>query len=623
MTQFDINYFLNAEPNILENKNLRRAQITSYVELCRHFLIKKSNEHAVVILPTGTGKTGVMAIAPFGISKGRILIITPQLVIKDHVVDSLDSSSPNNFWLRHNIFNEYGDLPQIVEYDNDIQDEELYNSNIVIMNIHKISSRFRNSLLKKVKPDFFDMIIIDEAHHSPAETWQNALTYFSKSKVIKLTGTPFRTDRKPIKGDMIVNYRLGDAMRENIVKTLKKFTLINEKVLLTIDNDETKTYTIKELEVLQIKDNNYISRSVALSKECNQQLVNASIEQLNERLNNSSAPHKIIAVCCSIEHANKVKLLYEQAGKRVSIVHSKMKKKERKEELRKIESHQTDVVIHVAMLGEGYDHPYLSVAAIFRPFRSLAPYAQFIGRVLRRIPESEVESPLDNIGAVIAHKELGLEKLWAEYQEEMDYSDIIKSVVEKEEKKLEKTLRNPKNTEIGEVHIDGDLDISEEYYEYTLAAKEFEKYEEELKLKVNQLKAIFPNRSESELRKLAKIESPPKDLNPLLKNPKKYRAILREDLDKLVRFEIPANLITKFSLARNGTELYKLPVKNNYKWIFKNNPDNVAIIAKYLNAYLNNKYGDRKKWILKDYENAKKELPTIVEHLEKMIKSII
>ena len=31
------------------------------------------------------------------------------------------------------------------------------------------------------------------------------------------------------------------------------------------------------------------------------------------------------------------------------------------------------------MLGEGFDHPQLSVAAIFRPFRSLAPYLQFVG----------------------------------------------------------------------------------------------------------------------------------------------------------------------------------------------------------------------------------------------------
>lgn len=73
------------------------------------------------------------------------------------------------------------------------------------------------------------------------------------------------------------------------------------------------------------------------------------------------------------------------------------------------------------MLGEGYDHPYLSVAAIFRPYRSLAPYSQFIGRILRRIPDQVTANPIDNIGTVVAHRDLGLDPLWKEYMQEKDF----------------------------------------------------------------------------------------------------------------------------------------------------------------------------------------------------------
>lgn len=625
MIEFDENYFLNAEPKILDNDSLRQAQMEAYVEICKHFLIENSQQHAVVVLPTGAGKTGVIATAPFGISNGRVLIITPQLVIKDHVLDSLDSSLPGNFWLKYGIFDEFNDLPQIVEYDNDIQDEELINSNIVILNIHKLSNKYKKSLLTKVEPYFFDMIIIDEAHHSPADTWQQALDYFETAKVIKVTGTPFRTDRKPIEGKLIVNYRLGKAMNEGIVKTLKNFRLIPEKIFLTIDDNEDKKYTISELEALQIKDRNYISRSVALSRECNEQIVQASLDELEKRLSESNVPHKIIAVCCSIKHAEKVKELYIESGKRVVIVHSDLDKKERKEELRKIESHQTDVVIHVAMLGEGYDHPYLSVAAIFRPFRSLAPYSQFIGRILRRIPDSEAESQLDNIGVVIAHKELDLDDLWNEYQEEQKYNEILESVKrsEKIEKKLDKDLKRERNTDVAEVSVEGELLTDEEYYEYTKAAEKYEQYQRELQQKIKQLKEVFPERSEKDLLKLAKKEAKPSNISPLLKNPKKYRSILRNEFDQAVKIEIPATLLSEFSLNKEGEQLLKLRVKPSLRWVFNNNPDNAAIIAKYLNGYFNERYGQRNNWTIKDYENATSDLFAIVNHLRKMIKSII
>lgn len=183
------------------------------------------------------------------------------------------------------MFNSFTQLPIVNEYDKDINEEELKNSNVIILNIHKLSTRFRNSLLKRVQSDFFDMIIIDEAHHSPAETWQNALNYFKNAKVIKVTGTPFRTDRKPIEGKIITEYRLGRAMQQGIVKSLENFRLLPEKLYLTVDNNHDVKYTINQLREQGIKDENFIARSVALSKECNYQIIDESIKALASKKN--------------------------------------------------------------------------------------------------------------------------------------------------------------------------------------------------------------------------------------------------------------------------------------------------------------------------------------------------
>lgn len=625
MTTIDLNYFLTSDPAILDNDDgLRKIQIDSYIEICNHFLVNNSNEDAIAVLPTGSGKTGVMAIAPFGISKGRVLIITPQLVIKDHVVDSLDPSHPENFWLRHKIFEHFSDLPIVVEYDKETHQSELDESNIVILNIHKLSTRSRNSLLKRVNQNYFDMIIIDEAHHSPAQTWKNALDYFHNAKVLKLTGTPFRHDRKPIEGKEVINYRLGQAMTDRIVKTLQNFTILPETIYLTIDNDNSKSYTIQELEEKNIKDRNYIERSVAYSQACNQQIIDSSINELNKRKESSNVPHKIIAVCCSIQHAEDVKVQYENSGISAVVVHSNLSKKQKQEALRKVESHQIDSLIHVAMLGEGYDHPYLSVAAIFRPFKSLAPYSQFIGRILRRIPENEANSKIDNIGSVIAHNELGLMPLWKEYMKEQDLHNLIKHVknTERQQRNVDKLLKQTKNLDIGNVITNEDITIESEYYEYTIAAKEYEDYENDLKEKSRLLKEIFPSKDESERMKIARQESTPVMGNPLLKNPRKYRMILREDFSQKVQFQIPAELILEYNLSESGTELNRLPVNFKFKWTLQN-ATNTGIIAKYLNAVLSDKFDTRSKWTIKDYENALKDLDNIVSHLRKMMENIL
>ena len=56
--------------------------------------------------------------------------------------------------------------------------------------------------------------------------------------------------------------------------------------------------------------------------------------------------------------------------------------------MRDLRSGVLDCIVQVQMLGEGFDHPKLSVAAIFRPFRSLAPYIQFVGRILRVVVQN-------------------------------------------------------------------------------------------------------------------------------------------------------------------------------------------------------------------------------------------
>lgn len=620
---FEMDYFMKASPYIVENEELREPQILAYIDTFNHFSVEGTQRDAVIILPTGAGKTGVMGMVPYGLCRGRVLIITPQLVIKDHVIESLDPSSQENFWLKRKVFNSFNELPIVNEYDNDINNEELENSNIIILNIHKISTRYRNSLLSKVSPDFFDMIIIDEAHHSPAETWQSALAYFDKAKVIKVTGTPFRTDRKPIEGKVITEYRLGRAMQQGIVKSLENFKLIPETLYLTIDNNEEVVYTIDQLRSLGIKDENFIARSVALSKECNYQIIDESIKALNLKREGSTVPHKIIAVACSVDHAKRLKSMYEERGMKALLIYSDLDKEVKRAVLTDIENNRCDVVIHVAMLGEGYDHKYLSVAAIFRPFKSLAPYSQFIGRILRRIDDGEVSKPGDNIGTVIAHRDLGLEPLWREYQKELKISEVIEKVKqqEKAERKLNRTIEKEYDKGVATVETMGDLDVETEYYIETMLIEENQRFEQEIVSKIEKFKKILPQASDDDLRKLILSQEKPKEENPLLKSPKKYRMLVRENFHSNVYENLPAWFISEFEVEKESRD-FAAAIPSKYGFIKTNESlDNAGIITLYLNTRLKEKFGQRDKWLLDDFFKAEDFLSQLVKHLYEMIES--
>ena len=72
---YNEHYFEMANPNIYENEELREPQIQGYFKVYDHFVVKNKQTHAIIVLPTGVGKTGLMGILPFHICKGRALIV--------------------------------------------------------------------------------------------------------------------------------------------------------------------------------------------------------------------------------------------------------------------------------------------------------------------------------------------------------------------------------------------------------------------------------------------------------------------------------------------------------------------------------------------------------------------
>lgn len=412
-------YFETTFAHIEGNPNLREPQVQGYLRVKEYFESPVDHKPALVTLPTGVGKTGLMAILPYGIAKHRVLIVTPNRTIRNTVTDSLDPRYEHNFWWNRKVINIPTNLPEVIEYEGDPR--TLEQAKIVITNIHRLQSHNASSLLHKVPRDFFDMIIIDEAHHSPAASWVEMEEYFNSAKIIKITGTPFRSDKKEIYAEDIYSYPLSRAMIKGYVKQLVKKEYIPDQLTFKVQGfDEDVTLE----EVLKLKDSDWVERTVAYSTQCSEAVVQRSLQIMTEKREATGVPHKIIAVACSIEHAREIKQLYEAAGCPASIIHSDMEPTDQDRERVDFHNDRTHVIVNVGMLGEGYDHPYISIASIFRPFKSLSAYAQFAGRALRSIPDVK-DSAIDNVAHLVYHNALGLEELWEYYSKEQQKAEII------------------------------------------------------------------------------------------------------------------------------------------------------------------------------------------------------
>lgn len=90
--------FQTLTADIEANPKIREPQQGAHRAIRTHF--EASNEPVILQIPVGCGKTGVIATLPFGVAKGRALVITPNLTIRSGVAESLDISNPKNFWRR-------------------------------------------------------------------------------------------------------------------------------------------------------------------------------------------------------------------------------------------------------------------------------------------------------------------------------------------------------------------------------------------------------------------------------------------------------------------------------------------------------------------------------------------
>jgi DNA repair protein RadD len=601
-------FFMRTPAHIEENLQLREPQVEAYTALYQFF--KSGGTTAILQIPVGCGKSGIAAIAPFGIAKGRVLVIAPNLTIKEGMFESLDVTNRQKcFWRKRNILTDEamigGPFATTLDTGNLSVCEK---SHFIVSNIQQLSTN-PEKWLRKFPHDFFDMIVVDEAHHSPAESWQNVREHFAGARVINMTATPFRGDAQEIEGDLIYRYPFKKATFKGYIKRLTASYAAPTELEFTA-RGETKKYTLDE--VLAMKEKDWFSRGIALSDPCNETIVNNSLQKL-EQLRETGTAHQLIAVACTVDHARRIVGMYQARGFNADLIYSEMDEDKKIEVKRRLRSGELDCIVQVQMLGEGFDHPKLSVAAIFRPFRTLAPYIQFVGRILRVIVQDSPGHP-DNYGHIVTHAGMNLDERLREFKLfESDDQKFWEEVIGGKEPEPPAHVRSGearmKLTESAVVNYE----IVDSMIEEQFTSAEQEDIIKDLREKLESL-GLDPDKAEEIVLAQSSTRKTSKAAQPYQVLPQREWETRKKGLNDQVNRA--ANLLlNRLGINRAGRDLISVgvPAANNF----------IACVT-LINKDLQKKYPNpRKEWRTEEFEEAVAGLEDILNTLTRRYKGLL
>ena len=345
---------------------------------------------------------------------GRVLVIAPNLTIREQLVEAFTPGDPKCFYTPQGVLTDLSDGPYVAVAGrranaSDLDDCARRRSPT------SSSSPSGGRWLPDLPEDYFDLIIVDEGHHNAAPSWQDVFDRFPDAKIISLTATPFRADDQPVEGEVIYRYPIAEAMRRGYIKHIQSSQRRAQRAALQLPRGRDSMHTLEE--VLDAAGEGLVLQRRRARRACNVSIVDASIQWLRApaRERAASSTRSSPSPARSTTPA-AIRGLYEERGYTPARSTRTCREDEQEAESWRPRATATlDVIVQVQMLGEGFDHPPLSVAAVFRPYRSLNPYIQFVGRVMRVNVQNAPGHP-DNRGIVVSHVGLNIDQHWDDFK---------------------------------------------------------------------------------------------------------------------------------------------------------------------------------------------------------------
>lgn len=307
----------------------------------------ESVDKTLLVLPTGCGKTIVFAkVAEECVRRGK------RVLIMAHRGELLEQASDK-------IYKTTG-LRCAVE-----KAEETCLGSWFRIVVGSVQSLQREKRLSRFPDDYFDAIIIDEAHHCISDGYQKVLKYFSGAKVLGVTATPDRGDMQNLGQyfeTLAYEYTLPKAIREGYLSPIKALT-----IPLKLD-----------LSGVGIQAGDFKSGEIATA-------LDPYLEQIADEMENYCKDRKTVVFLPLIKTSQKFRDILNAHGFQAAEVNGNSD--DRAEVLEAFDRGDYNVLCNSMLLTEGWDCPSVDCIIVLRPTKVRSLYSQMVGRGTRLYPE--------------------------------------------------------------------------------------------------------------------------------------------------------------------------------------------------------------------------------------------
>ena len=302
----------------------------------------------LLVLPTGCGKTIVFAKVAEECVKGgsRVLILAHRGELLDQAADKIGKSTGLGCATEKAEQTCLGSWFRIV--------------------VGSVQSMMREKRLNQFPNDYFNTIIIDEAHHCISDSYQKVLRHFPDAEVLGVTATPDRGDMQnlgTVFESLAYEYTLPKAIKEGYLSPIKAVT-----IPLKID-----------MSAVGVQAGDFKSGDIAT-------VLDPYLESIAEEMEKYCSNKKTVVFLPLVKTSQKFRDILNNHGFKAAEVNGDSK--DRAEILEAFDKDQYNVLCNSMLLTEGWDCPSVDCIVVLRPTKVRSLYCQMVGRGTRLSPET-------------------------------------------------------------------------------------------------------------------------------------------------------------------------------------------------------------------------------------------
>ncbi|NBJ71027.1 MULTISPECIES: DEAD/DEAH box helicase [Clostridia] len=303
----------------------------------------KGIKKTLLVLPTGCGKTIVFSkVIEDRVKKGeRVLVLAHRGELLEQAADKLEKATGLKCATEKAEHTSLGSWFRVV--------------------VGSVQTLMREKRLAKFDSDFFDTIIIDEAHHCISDSYQRVLNHFESANVLGVTATPDRGDMKNLGSyfeSLAFEYTLPQAIKEGYLSPIKALT-IPLKLDLSQVSQQAGDFKTSDL-------------GSALDPYLN---------QIAEEMWKVAKDRKIVVFLPLVKTSQKFTEILNEKGFKATEVNGESK--DRAEILEDFDKGKYNILCNSMLLTEGWDCPSVDCIVVLRPTKVRSLYSQMVGRGTR------------------------------------------------------------------------------------------------------------------------------------------------------------------------------------------------------------------------------------------------